>query len=121
MSNKNHFEYTYSASKEEEIQKIRDKYIPKEESKMDILLHLDARVTTKATSYAIAVGIISSLVLGIGMCCCMEWNYFLLGILIGLLGIAGIICAYPIYSYILKKERQKIAPEILKLTDELMK
>lgn len=121
MNEKNHFEYTYSASKEEEIKKIRDKYIPKEESQMDLLLRMDAGVTSKATMYAIIIGTISSLILGVGMCFCMVWDHFLWGILIGLIGIAGIIAAYPVYAHIIKKEREKIAPEILKLTEELLK
>ena len=44
----------------------------------------------------------------------------LLGILLGLVGIAGAAMAYPVYSRILKREREKIAPEILRLSDELL-
>ena len=44
-----------------------------------------------------------------------------LGIVIGLFGMIFVCAAYPVYHYIIKKEREKIAPEIIKLTDELMK
>ena len=43
------------------------------------------------------------------------------GIGIGIIGIVLVCMAYPIYNRTLKKEREKIAPEIIRLTDELMK
>lgn len=121
--NKNEsFHFTYSAKEQEEIKKIRQKYIP-ENNKMDLLRRLDKSVTQKGTIYAIALGIIGSLLLGIGMCCTMVWSavWFLPGIAIGIVGIGIMAVAYPAYNYITKKEREKIAPEILRLTDELMK
>ena len=65
----------------------------------------------------------SVLILGIGMCCCLEWNdaMFFPGIVIGAVGIAGVALAYPLYKNITERERERIAPEILRLTDELMK
>lgn len=121
--NKNEsFHFTYSAKEQEEIKKIRQKYIP-ENNKMDLLRRLDKSVTQKGTIYAIVLGIIGSLLLGIGMCCTMVWSavWFLPGIAIGIIGIGIMAVAYPAYNYITKKEREKIAPEILRLTDELMK
>ncbi|MBQ2935999.1 MAG: hypothetical protein IJD96_07195 [Lachnospiraceae bacterium] len=121
--NKNEsFHFTYSAKEQEEIKKIRQKYIP-ENNKMDLLRRLDKSVTQKGTIYAIALGIIGSLLLGIGMCCTMVWSavWFLPGIAIGIIGIGIMVVAYPAYNYITKKEREKIAPEILRLADELMK
>lgn len=121
--NKNEsFHFTYSAKEQEEIKKIRQKYIP-ENNKMDLLRRLDKSVTQKGTIYAIALGIIGSLLLGIGMCCTMVWSavWFLPGIAIGIIGIGIMAVAYPAYNYITKKEREKIAPEILRLADELMK
>lgn len=125
MENNNHnsFEYTYSAPQQDEIKKIRQKYLPKEEDKMSQLIQLDKSVTQKGTVAALVVGVISTLLLGIGMCCTMVWTekLFIIGIVIGVLGILGISLAYPLYTYIIKKERKKIAPEIIRLTDELMK
>ena len=117
------FHYTYSAKEQEEVKRIRDKYIPKEEDKMEQLRRLDASVNEKATIRSIIVGIIGTLIMGIGMCCCMVWAdvWFVPGIVIGLAGMAVIGAAYPVYSKTLKKERAKIAPEIMRLTDELMK
>ena len=36
----NSFEYTYSAQQQQEVERIRKKYLPKEESKMDQLRKL---------------------------------------------------------------------------------
>lgn len=117
------FEFTYSAKQQEEVQKIREKYVPKAEDKLEQLRRLDAGATQKGCTISLIVGVISTLVLGIGMCCCMVWggNLFIPGIIIGIVGIAGVAAAYPLYERIAKKERERIAPEILRLTDELMK
>lgn len=69
----------------------------------------------------IAYGVVSALVLGAGMSLCMVWARFLPGILLGLLGMAGIAAAYPLYQAVTRREREKVAPEILRLTEELMK
>ena len=122
-NNKETFSYTYSAREQDEVQKIRDKYLPKEPSKMEQLRRLDQSVTQKGTIVSVSVGVLGALILGIGMCCSMVWMgaWFVPGIIIGLLGIVLVSLAYPLYARITKKEREKIAPEILKLTEELMK
>lgn len=119
--NNRSFEYTYSAPRQEEIKRIREKYIPKEEDKLEQLRRLDNGVTQKASMASLVVGIVSALVLGVGMCCCMVWDLFVLGIVVGIIGMAGVAAAYPLYTHIAAREREKIAPEILRLTDELMK
>lgn len=117
------FQYTYSARDQEELKRIRNKYVPKEENKMDQLRRLDARVTQKATMNAIIVGVIGALILGIGMCCCMVWSdsVFVFGIVIGVIGLMVAALAYPVYMRTLKKEKERVAPEILRLADALMK
>ena len=115
------FQYTYSAKEQEEVKRIRDKYLPKEEDKMAQLRKLDAGGSQKATMYSIMIGMIGTLILGIGMCCCMVWNgLFALGIVVGCIGIAGIILAYPLYAYLVRKEQERLAPQILKLSEELL-
>lgn len=120
--NSNTFEYTYSGPQNEEVKKIREKYLPKEESKMDQLRRLDESTTKKGMACSLTLGIVSSLILGIGMCCTMVWSdvLFIPGVVIGLVGIAGVALAYPLNRHLIKKERERLAPEILKLTTELM-
>ena len=119
------FNYTYSASQQEEIKRIREKYAPptQEEDKMELLRKLDASVTKPGTIVSLIVGIISALIFGVGMCCTMVWadTLFIPGIFIGIFGMVGIIVTYPIYNRITKKQREKLAPEIIRLSDELMK
>ena len=136
MENKNNdgFSYTYSAREQAEIRKIREKYADKEkteESKMERLRRLDAKVTQKAQSISLTLGILGALILGSGMSLIMTDLGAALGLsdeagmLIGIpVGIAGGVLsslAYPIYSAIVKARRKKLAPEILRLVDELTK
>ena len=119
------FTYTYSASKQEELKRIREKYAPptEDEDKMERLRRLDASVTKPGMMAALIVGVISTLVMGFGMCCTMVWadTLFIPGIVIGVIGLIGVCAAYPLYSHITKKQRDKIAPEIMRLADDLMK
>ena len=127
------FSYTYSAREQAEIQNIRKKYetATGKEDKMAQLRRLDAGVTSKATTVALVVGIAGALIMGLGMSLVMtELSEILgihpdvgilLGIVIGIVGIVPVCLAYPLYNRTLKKEREKIAPEVLRLSDELMK
>ena len=120
------FTYTYSAKEQEEIRKIRDKYAPpsKEETSMERLRRLDASATKGAAAVSLIVGVAGTLLLGVGMCCAMVpgWEaYFIPGIAVGVVGIIGVIAAYPIYTHMVKRKRAKLSPEIMRLSDELMK
>ena len=115
MAEKEVFEYTYSAPANSEVARIREKYLPKEVTKLDQLRALDASVTKRGNAISIAHGILYSLILGLGMSCCMVWagTWFVPGI-------AGVGATYPIYQHIVKREREKVAPEILRLSEELI-
>ena len=127
------FNYTYSAKQQEEIKAIRNKYVKPQltEDKMAQLRNMDASVTKKASSASLAMGVIGTLALGFGMSLSMsEFSKILnnyenlampIGIVTGIVGIVLICLAYPLYNAILKKEREKIAPEIIRLADELIK
>ncbi len=121
--NKNTFTYTYSAKQQEEVQRIRKKYLPPEEDKMEQLRRLDRSSTRKGTIVSIIVGAAGCLLLGVGMCCTMVWmeSLFIPGVVIGVVGIAVVAAAYPLFNAITKKERERLAPQILKLTEELSK
>lgn len=131
MENKETFNYTYSAKEQSEIQAIRKKYIPPEEKedKMTQLRRLDTAVTQKATTVSLIFGVIGTLLMGMGMSLIMTdigemlgtTLSMIVGIVVGIAGIILVCLAYPLYNRIIKKERKKIAPEIIRLTDELMK
>ena len=74
------------------------------------------------------MGVVGALILGTGMSLCMTdlgaaMGHLAMGtgILVGVLGGAMVSLAFPLYSIILKKERKRIAPEILRLSEELLK
>ena len=127
------FTYTYSAKEQAELKRIRDKYTTptEDEDKMARLRRLDASVTNTAQAVALVFGIIGTLTLGFGMSLIMTELAEILGLngnmamVIGIpVGIIGGILAslaYPIYNAIVKAKRKKLAPEIIRLTDELMK
>ena len=115
------FEYTYSSAQQKEIEAIRKKYLPKEEDKMETLRKLDRQAENPGCIAALVTGIIGTLVLGIGMCCVMLWadKFFVVGIVVGILGMLMAGTAYPMYKKITTKQRAKIADQILALSSEL--
>ena len=122
------FEYTYSPQRQQEVEAIRKTYLPKEEDKMEQLRRLHAVPTQKAQALSLAVGILGALIMGTGMSICMTdlgaalGSFAMaLGIFVGIAGMVLVALAYPVFHRVLKRERERIAPEILRLTDELMK
>ncbi len=119
----NTFTYQYSASRNKEVENIRKKYMLREENKLGTLKKLDARVQNAGIVESLCLGIIGVLVFGIGMC-------FFLDVFAGASWITAIlmICgtllmipAYPIYHRIVRKTKEELAPEILRLSEEIMK
>lgn len=128
MENKEGFRFTYSAQQQKEVEAIRQKYLPKEADKMEQLRKLHAIPTKKAQAAALVVGIVGALIMGTGMSLVMTQIgaalgslAMVLGIIVGVAGMVPVALAYPIYNRVLKKQREKIAPEILRLSDELLK
>lgn len=120
--NQDEFVYTYSAPQNDEIKKIREKYLRKEESTMEKLRRLDKSTSKKGLACSLMLGIGSFLILDIGICFTIlrDAILFIPGIIFGSVGIVGIALAYPLNASITKKERERLAPEILKLINELM-
>ncbi len=130
-TDKDTFRMTYSARQQEEIKAIRQKYMPEEQpaqTNIERVRALDAGVDKKATTWALTIGILGTLLMGLGMSMLMSEFGTLFGTLatpfgigIGVVGIVALTCAYPVYLHIGKREREKIAPEILRLTDTILK
>lgn len=128
------FRYSYSASEQAEIKRIREKYAPKTkaEDNMIRLRKLDASVTRMAVAVSLIFGVIGTLILGFGMSLCMVSELgaalgfgvtlsMIIGIAVGVAGGVLIILAYPVYNAIYRRKQAKVAPEIIRITDELMK
>lgn len=127
MENNESFVFNYSAQQRKEVEDIRNQYLPKEADPMEQLQKLHHSATQKAQAASIAIGVIGALLLGTGMSLCMtEFGAalgnlaMLIGILVGLVGMVFVALAYPVYNRVQKKERERIAPVILRLSDQLL-
>lgn len=121
MSKEVTFSYNYSAKENQEVQEIRKKYLPQEESKLEELKRLDRCVQESGMMESLIVGITGALVFGLGMCLAMDviGNSIVLGVLLGLVGAVGMFAAYPVYRKIFDKTKAKFTPRILELTAAL--
>ena len=120
------FIYRYSAKENPEVQEIRKKYLPREESKFEELKRLDYTVQTAGTLESLCAGIGGALVFGLGMCLAMQIIgsgiiLIALGVLLGIIGIGGMLIAYPVYRKVFNTTKEKYTPRILELTAELSK
>ncbi len=108
-------------------EKIKKEYEGKteQESKLDEIRALDSKVKKPAFIFAITLGIIGSLVLGVGMCLAMQiigktTTCMVFGIIIGLIGIAIVAINYPLYQKILNTRKSKYKDAILAKTNEIL-
>ena len=115
------FDYRYSARRQEEIEAIRKKYLPREEQedKMERLRRLDRSLGTPGTIVSLALGIACALVFGAGMCCFLVWSRWIPGGNLCAAGAAGMLVAPWLYRKLVEQRRIRLAPEILRLTEEL--
>ena len=106
-------------------EQLANEYAPKDTSKVVALRKLDARAKLPATIFTYTFGIIAALVTGVGMCFSMNvigsgtTTMFVLGVIVGIVGLAGMGINYPIYKKMLAKGKQKYAYEIVELAKEI--
>ena len=94
---------------------------------MQRLRSLHNSASRKAQAWAITLGVVGALIMGTGMSLAMTELGALFGdaamvagIVIGVLGMVLAAVAYPVYNRVLESERRRIAPEVLRLTEELL-
>ena len=106
-------------------EQLANEYAPKDTSKVVALRKLDAKAKLPATVFTYTLGIVAALIFGTGMCLAMgqigsgTTGAFVLGIVIGVLGMVGMGVNYPIYKKLLAKGKQKYAFEIIELAKEI--
>lgn len=106
-------------------EQLANEYAPKDTSKVVALRKLDARAKLPATIFTYTFGIIAALVTGVGMCFSMNvigsgtTTMFVLGVIVGIVGLAGMGINYPIYKKMLAKGKQRYAYEIIELAKEI--
>ena len=106
-------------------EQLANEYAPKDTSKVVALRKLDATAKLPANIFTYSFGIAAALVFGTGMCLAMGQigsktaGSFVLGILIGVLGMVGMGVNYPLYRRMLKRGKAKYAFEIMELAKEI--
>lgn len=110
---------------EQEIQfvkELKSKYEERETTtqKIEKLRYLDASVYTSGTITGLILGIVGILIFGTGMCCCLLWNMYLLGVVLGIVGIQIMVLAYPTRNRLVGKKRKEVAKDIQALSNELL-
>ena len=106
-------------------EQLANEYAPKDDSKVVALRKLDKRAKLPATVFTYTLGILASLVFGTGMCLAMgqigggTTGSFVMGIVLGVLGMAGMGVNYPIYKTLLARGKEKYAFEIMELAKEI--
>ncbi len=111
------------------VQKIRSQYTEKENTELDSLRALDAKVKRPANVFAYSFGSISAIIMGTGMSLVMTdigadigiADAMVTGVIVGIIGMLMVIANYPIYKRILGSRRKKYADEIMALSDNIMK
>ena len=111
------------------VQKIRSQYTEKQYTELDALKELDAKVKRPANIFAYTYGSAGAIVMGTGMSLVMTEigaiiglaNAMIPGIVIGIVGMGMALSTYPIYKKMLNSRKRKYAPEILELSEKMMK
>lgn len=104
---------------------IANEYAPKKASKVVALRKLDNKAKLPAQIFTYTFGIIAALIAGTGMCLSMHvigsgsTAQMIAGIVIGVIGFAGMGINYPIYSRMLEKSKQKYASDVMRLASEI--
>ena len=111
------------------VQKIRTQYTEKENTRLEELKALDRKVKKPANVFAYVFGTVSAIVMGCGMSLVMTdigtqlgmTETMMPGIAIGVTGLVLALFTYPIYKRILASRKKQYAPQIIALSDKLMK
>lgn len=119
--NENAFSYTYSATCNQEVLNIRNKYLPREETKLEELKRLDHLVQNSGVTQSLCAGMVGCLIFGLGLCLAMEviGQMIWLGVILGLVGTVGMLAAFPVYRKYFNKAKTQHTPCILELAAEL--
>lgn len=123
MNNQFNFKYTAPSQEErKEIDSIRRQYAPQEktETKLERLRRLDGLVKNTAIIWSLVLGVVGTLVFGLGLTMILEWSIWLWGIVLMVIGSVPMAIAYPVYNKLLKKGKEKYGDEILRLSEELL-
>ena len=111
------------------VQRIRTQYTEKQNTQLDELKALDAKVKKPANVFGYTYGSVSTIIMGAGMSLVMTdigakiglAAALVPGIAIGVVGMSMALTTYPIYKKLLNERKRKYAPKIMALSEEIMK
>ena len=111
------------------VEKIRSQYTQQENTDLDALKALDARVKKPANVFGYVYGSIGAIVMGAGMSLVMTdigtmlgmTETLIPGIAVGVVGMGMALTTYPIYKKILNSRKKKYAAKIMELSDCITK
>lgn len=123
--NEKKFEYSYAAPTERErreVESLKKKYAPKIErtDKMSEIRELDKKVQSPPRIWALILGVVGTLVFGLGLTMILEWNLLLWGTAVAAVGLVPVTLAYPVYKWKLQKLSDKYREQILTLSEEIL-
>ena len=115
--------------KEFVVEKIRSQYTQQEQTELDALKALDAKVKKPANVFGYTYGSISAIIMGAGMSLVMTDIGAMIGltatmvpgVVIGVAGMGMALTTYPIYKKILTSRKKKYASKIMELSERVMK
>ena len=119
------FSYNYSADRNEELRKIREKYEIKndeEQDKLEMIRAMDKKIEMPGKIFGTLFGLFFTFVFGggLGLCLKAEEMGFVLGLFLGILGFLGMSFAPIITKIVFNKQKEKHGAEILRVIDESM-
>ena len=123
--NKNEFEYSYVAPTEaerREIEKIKRQYEGKTEKeiKLERIRRLDSFVQNFSMTLSLIVGVMGTLIFGLGLSMILVWSITVFGRIVCIVGAVPVAAAYPIFLVTMKRNKEKYGEEILKLSNEIL-
>ena len=105
-------------------EQIANEYAPKDTTKVKQLKKLDAKAKNPSNIFAYTFGVLSTLILGTGMCLSMGViasgvGAMVAGVIVGVIGLVGCGVNYPIYNKLLEKGKKKYGSDIMRLAKEI--
>ena len=116
------FTYSYSPIKNDEVDRIAAKYVTvrkNADSDLERLKRLDRKAEFPGTAAGIAVGLFGVLMICIGIGLVVSFEYLVLGLIIGMIGLVIAAAATPVSKEVTKRSRERYRDEILELSEKI--
>lgn len=110
----------YKAQIAYEVNQIRSKYLPQDQNKLDQLKKLDKQVTVPGKKSIAVMILISLILLAGGISLIVLLNLLLAGTICCVLSLSCAFLIKPVYNFVTEKERTRLAPQIMRLSNEIL-